>query len=59
MADVDVQVTYTTEKKTRKVKKGGKHRDSTDMGQSDVTITEMDSNSQGYVLAVSPLYFFG
>jgi hypothetical protein len=56
MADVDVQVQYTTTK-VRKTKKttSGKRRESTDQG-SEVTITEVQDkenylvNGKGYVI---------
>lgn len=54
MADVDVQVQYTTtERKTRKVKKTSKRRESKD---GEVTVTELEQtnttnvNDDGYVL---------
>lgn len=54
MADVDVQVQYTTtERKTRKVKKTSKRRESKD---GDVAVTEVEQtnttnvNDDGYVL---------
>lgn len=53
MADVDVQVQYTTtERKTRKVKKTSKRRESKD---GEVTVTEVEqtnttNNDDGYVL---------
>lgn len=53
MADVDVQVQYTTtERKTRKVKKSSKRRESKD---GEVTVTEIEqtnttnTNDDGYV----------
>lgn len=43
MADVDVQVQYTTtERKTRKVKKTSKRRESKD---GEVTVTEVDQTN--------------
>lgn len=54
MADVEVQMQITSERKVRKVKKTSKRRESTD--NSDVQITEIEkenhiSNEHGYVLA--------
>ena len=44
MADVDSSVVFTsTERKTRKVKKTTKRRESSDQNASEVTITEVDS----------------
>lgn len=62
MADVDSSVVYTTtERKTRKVKKTSKRRESHDQN-SEVMITEVDGtqNNNGnaieeYVLAEYPL----
>lgn len=53
MGDVDVQANYTiTEKKTKKVKKTTKRRESNDHG-TEITITETErtNGNQGYVLA--------
>lgn len=57
MADVEVQMYTTTEKKVRKVKKTSKRRESSDHGVSEVTITEVEkenqlalTNEEGYVL---------
>lgn len=53
MGDVDVHSNFTiTEKKTKKVKKTTKRRESNDHG-SEVTITEIErtNGNQGYVLA--------
>lgn len=57
MADVEVMQTYTTERKTRKVKKTTKRRESNDQGVSEVTITEIENRNYnngdaapGYVL---------
>ena len=58
MADVEVQMQFTTtEKKTRRVKKTSKRRESSDGEriESEVTISELGNNynnDQGYVLAV-------
>lgn len=56
MADVDVQVQYTTtERKTRKVKKTSKRRESGQNAEGDVTVTEIEqtnttaTNDDGYV----------
>lgn len=56
MADVDVQVQYTTtERKTRKVKKTSKRRESGQNAEGDVTVTEVEqtntttTNDDGYV----------
>lgn len=58
MAEVEVQMYTTTEKKVRKVKKTTKRRESSDQG-SEVTITEIEkenqqqlalTNEEGYVL---------
>ncbi|XP_044742918.1 four and a half LIM domains protein 2-like isoform X2 [Chrysoperla carnea] len=45
MADVEVMQTYTTERKTRKVKKTTKRRESNDQGVSEVTITEIENRN--------------
>lgn len=53
MGDVDLQANYTiTEKKTKKVKKTTKRRESNDHG-TEITITETErtNGNQGYVLA--------
>lgn len=58
MGDVEVHSNFTiTEKKTKKVKKTTKRRESSDHG-SEVTITEMDrtNGTQGYVLASKDLH---
>lgn len=51
MADVDVMHTVTESKKTRKVKKTTKRRESNDHG-SEITITEIEQttseNDKGY-----------
>lgn len=50
MADVDVMHSVTETKKTRKVKKTTKRRESSDQG-SEITITEIDqttSDDKGY-----------
>lgn len=58
MAEVEVQMYTSTEKKVRKVKKTSKRRESSDQG-SEVTITEIEkenqqqlalTNEEGYVL---------
>lgn len=56
MADVDVLQTVTETKKTRKVKKTSKRRESADQG-SEITITEIeqtttenDVKEEGYVM---------
>ncbi|KAI5644003.1 LIM domain-containing protein [Phthorimaea operculella] len=47
MADVDVQVQYTTtERKTRKVKKTSKRRESTQNQDGEVTVTEIEQTNQ-------------
>lgn len=56
MGDVDLQSNYTitTEKKTKKVKKTTKRRESNDHGGTEITITETErttNGNQGYVLA--------
>lgn len=53
MGDVEVHSNFTiTEKKTKKVKKTTKRRESNDQGQ-EVTITEIErtNGTQGYVVA--------
>lgn len=59
MADVEVQMQFTTtEKKTRRVKKTSKRRESSDGDriESEVTISELGNNynDQGYVLVGQP-----
>lgn len=58
MADVDVMHTVTEVKKTRKVKKTTKRRESSDQG-SETVITEIEQtttneNEKGYVLNYIP-----
>lgn len=48
MADVDSVVYTTTERKTRKVKKTTKRRESHDRDASEVTITEVDSTQNNH-----------
>lgn len=58
MADVDVMQTYTTtERKTRKVKKTTKRRESnTEGGVSEVTITEIENSNYNNGDAAAPGY---
>lgn len=54
MADVDVMHTVSETKKTRKIKKTTKRRESADQG-SEITITEIeqtttDNKDEGYVM---------
>lgn len=63
MADVDVMHTVTEVKKTRKVKKTTKRRESSDQG-SETIITEIDQttaeqNDKGYVLNCNAFTIFG
>lgn len=57
MGDVDVHSNFTiTEKKTKKVKKTTKRRESTDHNET-VTINDIERNgTQGYVVALDRIW---